>query len=268
MLQRHTSPTGVVTYISPLLSQLGVPHAFSTRLGGISQKPFDSLNLGNPNGCAIQDVTDHIRRNYRLLQQAAGCAERELLYLHQIHGAKVVRVTRDHPHDNNLKGDALVSDDPARVLSIRVADCVPILLSSDDGRTVAAVHAGWRGVIAGVVIAALDEMNRRSDLPARRVVAAIGPSIAFAAFEVGHEVIDEFERTFGPDAPVRRRADGKGYVDLRGSLIRQLRSAGVPENQINTTDCCTYAHADEFFSHRRDQGITGRMAAIIAPRWK
>jgi YfiH family protein len=266
MLQRTTSPTGVVTYISPLLSQLGIPHAFSTRLGGISQKPFDSMNLGNPNGCDIQDLTDNIRRNYRLLQQAAGCADRELLYLHQIHGAKVVRAARDRPHDNNLKGDALVSDDPGRVLSVRVADCVPILLSSDDGRTVAAVHAGWRGVIAGVVIAALDEMNRRSDLPARRIVAAIGPSIGFNAFEVGPEVVDEFERAFGPGAPARRRPDGKGHVDLRESLRRQLLSAGFCETRIDMTDRCTYVHTEEFFSHRRDKGITGRMAALIAPK--
>lgn len=266
MLQRTISPTGVVTYVSPLLQRLGVPHAFSTRLGGISRKPFDSMNLGNPNGCEIQDLRDNIRRNYRLLQEAAGCAERELLYLHQIHGAHVVRVTRDRPHDNNLKGDALVSDDPSRVLSVRIADCVPVLLSSDDGKLVAAVHAGWRGAIAVVVLAALEEMNRSSDVPAERIVAAIGPSISFAAFEVGAEVIEEFEKSFGPTAPVRRRPDGKGYVDLRESLLRQLHSAGVPENQIDTTDCCTFTHADQFFSHRRDKGITGRMAAIIAPR--
>jgi YfiH family protein len=265
MLQRTVSPTGVVTYVSPLLRQLSVPHAFSTRLGGVSRKPFDSLNLGNPNGCEIQDLRENIRKNYRLLQDAAGCADRELLYLHQIHSATVIRVTRDHPHDNNLKGDALVSDDPSRVLSVRIADCVPVLLSSDDGRIVAAVHAGWRGVIAGVALAALQEVNQTSDSSARRVVVAIGPSISFDAFEVGPEVIEQFEKSFGPDAPIRRRIDGKGHVDLRESLFRQLRSAGVPEQQIDTTDCCTFSNADEFFSHRRDKGLTGRMAAIVAP---
>ena len=266
MLQRTISPTGVVTYISPLLQRLGVPHAFSTRLGGISRKPFDSMNLGNPNGCEIQDLRDNIRRNYRLLQEAAGFADRELLYLHQVHGSHVVRVARERPHDNNLKGDALVSDDPSRVLSVRIADCVPVLLSSDDGKLVAAVHAGWRGVIAGVVLAGLEEMNRSSDVPAERIVAAIGPSISIAAFEVGAEVIAEFEKCFGPAGPFRRRPDGKGNVDLRESLFRQLRAAGVPENEIDTTDRCTFSHAEEFFSHRRDKGITGRMAAIIAPR--
>jgi YfiH family protein len=266
MLTRTISSTGVVTYFSPLLRDLGVPHAFSTRLGGISRKPFDSLNLGNPNGYDVQDLRENIHRNYRLLQDAAGCADCELVYLHQVHGRHVARVRRDQPHDNNLKGDALVGDDPRRVLSVRVADCVPLLLSGGNGRVVAAVHAGWRGVVAGVAIAALEEMNRSSDVPARRIIAAIGPSIGCDAFEVGPDVVDEFEKKLGPDAPVRRRSDGKGRVDLRESLRRQLVLAGVPAGQIDLTDRCTYSHSEEFFSHRRDKGLTGRMAAIIAPR--
>ena len=235
-------------------------------MGGVSKKPFDSLNLGNPNGCEIQDSVENIRRNYRLLFSTADCAQCEHAYLHQIHGARIVRVSRGHPHDNNLKGDALLSDDPARVLSVRVADCVPVLLGSDDGRIVAAVHAGWRGVIAGVVVAAIEELNRSHDLPATRILAAIGPSIAFGAFEVGPEVVSEFEAGFSADAPIRRRSDGKGYVDLRESLCRQLIAAGVPSEQIDTTDRCTHTHAEEFFSHRRDKTITGRMAAVISPR--
>lgn len=266
MLQRTISPEGVVTYISPLLRETGIRHAFSTRIGGVSKKPFDSLNLGNPNGCEIQDSVENIRRNYRLLFSAAGCERCEHAYLHQVHGATVVRVVRGRPHDNNLKGDALVGDDPARVMSVRVADCVPVLLGSDDGRIVAAVHAGWRGVVAGVVMAAIDEMNRWRDLPASRILAAIGPSISFDSFEVGPEVLSEFENAFGADAPIRRRSDGKGYVNLRESLHRQLISAGVPSEQIDSTDRCTHGHVEEFFSHRRDKATAGRMAAVISPR--
>jgi copper oxidase (laccase) domain-containing protein len=96
-------------------------------------------------------------------------------------------------------------------------------------------------------------------------VAAIGPSIGFDAFEVGPEVLDEFTRAFGEGALIRRHPGGKGNVNLREALRGQLVNAGVPENQIDTTDRCTHTHADEFFSHRRDKGITGRMAAIIAP---
>ncbi|HEY8750597.1 MAG TPA: peptidoglycan editing factor PgeF [Tepidisphaeraceae bacterium] len=265
MLERHTSIDGVVTYRSRLLTEIGTPHAFSTRLGGLSVKPFDSMNLGNPNGCDIQDLTERIRKNYRILLRATGLGERDWMHLHQVHGARVVRVERGKPHDNSQKADVLVGDDPNRVLSVRVADCVPVLLASDDGKLAAAVHAGWRGVIDGAAVAAMEEMNRWRDVPSSRIVAAIGPSIGFDAFDVGPEVLDEFSRVFGNNAPIRRCEDGKGYVDLREALRRQLLVAGVPEGQIDLSDRCTHTHADEFFSHRRDKGVTGRMAAVIAP---
>ena len=266
MLERSISAEGVVTYVSPLLRRVGVPHAFSTRLGGISAPPFDSLNLGNPNGCAVQDRRDNIWENYRRLQRAARCDDRALTYLHQVHSDGVRRLTRGQQFDNDTKADALVSDDPSRVLSVRVADCVPVLLSNSDGTVVAVVHAGWRGVVAGIVPNALAEMNRDGAARPDQIAAAIGPSIGFDAFEVGGEVLDEFSHVFGPDAPIRRRADGKGYVDLREGIRLQLIAAGIAPAQIDCTDRCTYRDIEEFYSYRRDAGITGRMAAIIGVR--
>ncbi len=262
MLERRTAPNGVVYYASPLLEHRGVPHAFSTRVGGSSPPPFDSFNLGNPSGCEIQDDYPRIFSHYPMLQEAAGCPRGEWCWLHQVHGPGVVRVRRGEYLDTSIKGDALVSDDPTRAITIRVADCAPVLLATADGRTVAASHAGWRGVIAGVVVATLNEMAG----PPAGVVAAIGPCIGFESFEVGSEVLDEFVRVFGPEAPVRRRDDGKGYVDLRECLRRQLVAAGLAPEHINTTDRCTFRDRAEFYSHRRDNGITGRMAAMISPR--
>lgn len=265
MLEKRICSNGLVTYISPLMRDIGVPHAFSTRIGGISPKPFDSLNLGNPNGCEIQDLRPRIRENYALLMRASGCERGKHNWLHQVHGGRVVRIAKGDDHDNDTKGDALISDDPSRVLSVRVADCVPVLLAAKDGSTVAAVHAGWRGVIAGVVTQAVRSMLA-DGTPADGVVAAIGPSISFEAFEVGGEVLEEFGRVFGETAPTAREANGKGRVDLRECLRRQLIATGLPDQQIDTTDRCTFRDREEFFSHRRDQGISGRMAAIIAPR--
>lgn len=264
MLERETSPAGVVTYFSPLLRAIGVRHAFSTRIGGTSPKPFDSLNLGNPNGCDIQDLSERIRHNYALLLAATGLSEKSHAYLHQVHGARVVHVRPGRPHNNDEKGDALVSDDPARVLSVRVADCVPVLLGTEDGRMVAAVHAGWRGVIAGVVLEAVRQMRAICSTGAQEILAAIGPSISYDNFEVGAEVLEEFSRVFGPRAAIRQEANAKGRVDLRESLRRQLLTAGIAECNIDLTDRCTYRDADEFFSHRRDKGISGRMAAVIS----
>lgn len=262
MLQRIAAENGVVFYRSPLLHDLGVPHGFSTRLGGISPPPFDSLNLGNPNGCAIQDDYEHIWSNYDRLLEAVGTVGTTLCRVHQVHADRVVRVEADRPHSPDEKADALVTDDPAGALSVRVADCVPILLASSDGRQVAAVHAGWRGVVSEVALRAIDAMG----IQPVDIRAAIGPCIGFDAFEVGPEVLDAFVSLLGDRAPIHRRDDGKGHVDLRGAVRLQLEQAGVGSAHIDSTDRCTVAHADEFFSHRRDQGVTGRMAAVIAPR--
>ena len=255
----------VVAYVSPLLRGAGVPHAFSTRLGGVSGGPFASLNLGNPAGSPQQDDPANIARNYRLLREAVGCPDRRLVFAHQVHGACVIdpadaAVTDTlYGGDELGKADAITSADAALLVSVRTADCVPVLLAAHDGRRVAAVHAGWRGVIAGVVTAAL----RQFELPAD-VIAAVGPSIGFDAFEVGPEVADVFDAAFDPDSPTRRSSDGRAHIDLRLAIERQLRSVGV--TRIDNTDRCTVAHADEFFSHRRDNGVTGRMAAVIGAR--
>ncbi len=180
MLDRIVSPDGVVFYRSARLADAGVPHAFSTRVGGISPPPFNSMNLGNPNGCGIQDDYGRIWANYRTLQAAVGCGGRELFRVHQVHGAVVARAVAGEPFDVSTKADAIISDDPSRVVSVRVADCVPVLLSTPDGRVVAAVHAGWRGVVSEVVPAALAQLRRLAQGGAisGAVIAAIGPASA------------------------------------------------------------------------------------------
>jgi YfiH family protein len=267
MLQRRSIPDGPVFYASPLLEAAGVPHAFSTRIGGISLAPFDSLNLGNPSGCERQDDDARIQENYRRLQSAIGHRDTNRCWVHQVHGAEVLDAGSPS-FQNGLKADALVTNQPGRVLAVRVADCVPILIADDTGRTVTAVHAGWRGVVAQIIPAAIRKMcDLTPSLEPHRLIAAIGPCIGFDAFEVGSDVLAEFRRVFGSDAPVSPDDDsGKGHVDLAAACRMQLLDAGLDEHRIDTTDRCTYRDAGEFFSHRRDNGVTGRMAAIISPR--
>jgi YfiH family protein len=231
----------------------------------LSPAPFDSLNLGNPSGCDVQDDYERIYENYRLLQSAIGCADRTRCWVHQVHGGAVVRAMRGESFESGAKADAIVSDDIEKIVAVRVADCVPVLLAGNDGRIVGAVHSGWRGVIAGVVPNAVSTM-RECGCEVDSIVAAIGPCIGEDAFEVGPEVVEQFERAFARDVPARRTPDGKGRVDLRRAVKTQLLRAGVSEDRIDTTDRCTYRDRDEFFSHRRDNGITGRMAALIAPK--
>ena len=166
-------------------------------------------------------------------------------------------------HDNDAKADALLTSDPARVLSVRVADCCPVLLATADGTFVAAIHAGWRGVVAGALPAALNALIKESGRSPENVFAAIGPCIGREAFEVGADVLDAFRRAFGARAPIEVRSAEKGRADIRAGLQLQLLASGVPEAQIDGTELCTVEQNDEFYSHRRDQGVTGRMAALI-----
>jgi YfiH family protein len=266
MLTRFTHPNSVVIYRSPLLASAGVPHGFSTRIGGLSAGPFDSLNLGNPNGCPVQDDEARIAGNYQRLESACGLAGRRRCFVHQVHGSGVATVKSARGFDNSEKADALMTADPDAILSIRVADCVPILLATADGAHVAAVHAGWRGVVAGVIHQTITAMKTYSP---SSLLAAIGPCISQKAFEVGPEVAAEFTRLFDDKAPILWPANdslAKPHIDLRQAVKLQLMAAGLLEDQIDTTDRCTFKDSDEFFSHRRENGITGRMAAIIGIR--
>jgi hypothetical protein len=255
-----------VHYTSPLLTAAGVRHAFSTRIGGVSPPPFDSLNLGNPSG-GTQDDWSRIYENYRRLQSAIDCPSHNRLWVHQIHGAGVAVARRDADFECGLRADAIVCDDPSRLVAVRTADCLPVLIATTDGSLVAAVHAGWRGVIAGVVPAAMIAMQSIRSIRPASLLAVIGPGIGPDAFEVGPEVVGAFQTRFPGKPFLWRHADNaRSTIDLPAAVACQLKEAGLTDRQIDRADMCTFTRRDEFFSHRRDRGVTGRMAAMIAAR--
>jgi YfiH family protein len=258
VLIRQNATNGVVLYTSSLLGAIGVSHGFATRIGGVSKPPFDSLNLGNPPG-STRDDDSNVAENLDRLRIAAGLGDRRRNWIRQVHGNHVA-IARDASFENGSQADAIVSDDASAYLLVRVADCVPILLSTPDGKAVAAVHAGWRGVVAEVVPAAVRSLAGLAEIPLQQIIAAIGPCITHKFFEVGPEVVTQFVALFGQSP---RWADR--HVDLPEAVATQLRSCGISNAQIDRTDRCTARDRDEFFSHRRDHGVTGRMAAVIAP---
>ena len=268
---------------SPALAALGVPHGFSTRHGGHSSGIFASLNFGNPGDLPAdrRDPPGNIRSNWGVLASsigrempaaAQGLGERRVVEVHQVHGAAVcvVRAGRPAPSDvagQDTKADAIVTDDPGRFVAIRVADCAPVLIASGDGDIVAAIHAGWRGVVAGAAAAAINEMKAvGADPGAMR--AAVGPCIRADAFEVGPDVAAEFQRVFGAGTPHIRPASAheKSLVDLKGAIRQQLLACGLASSNVDVLPYCTVRDGADFFSHRREKGLTGRMVGIIGPK--
>jgi hypothetical protein len=266
MLERIRADNGVVFHRSPLLRQIGVLHGFSTRIGGISPPPFDTLNLGNPSGPGRKDDQAHITANAARFGDAIECSDHRPCWVHQVHGCGVVGMPAEAAEfKNGQPADAMVSRAAGRLLTVRTADCVPLLLAAPDGAVVAAVHAGWRGIVAGVIPAAVAALTAEAGNPAGELLAAIGPCIGLDAFEVGPEVLAAFRGVFGPRAPLRTLPNGKGQLDLREAAMLQALGVGLSRHRIDVCDRCTFRDADEFFSHRRDRGLTGRMVAAIAP---
>lgn len=266
MIRRIEHQNGLVTYQSDLLHEAGVRHAFTTRIGGVSSPPYDTLNLGYLTKEIAPDNNTDVAENFRRLRRVVGLERYMRVQVRQVHGAGVYTATvrpqrlRDAP-----PADAIIGDVRGTMLTIRTADCVPLLLGSRDGRVVAAVHAGWRGIIAGVVDAAIQAMRGRFAVEPSELIAAIGPCIGVEAFEVGEEVAAEFDRAVLA-AAVDRKGRARPHINLSAAVAMQLARCGLDEANIEQAGRCTSENREEFFSHRRDRGVTGRMAAVAAVR--
>jgi YfiH family protein len=246
----------------------GVKAAFTTRSGGQSRPPYDSLNLGTHVGDALADV----QANRALLQRALGVRP---VFLEQVHGTAVQRLQADTP--DGTVADACLGSQPGLACTIMVADCLPILLCDTRGRWVAAAHAGWRGLAGqggvGVVestLAAIYAQNKalahvESTRAAPEIIAWLGPCIGPTAFEVGAEVRQAFVEVIPAAADCFVAAPGGKWLANLPALARQrLQAAGVDAVYGNdgSTPWCTVSNASRFFSHRRDR-VSGRLAACI-----
>jgi len=277
VLQRVEHENGLVTYQSPLLAGAGVVHAFSTRLGGVSDGPYESLNLAWLGKTKSTDANMSISENFRRLRAAIGCQRMPRAEVRQVHGACVWQVAaKPMLPDQAPQADAIFTDLPARMVTIRTADCVPILLASRDGRVVGGVHAGWRGVVAGVVGAAVSKFHDSLRVPPGNLIGAIGPAISGEQYEVGLEVFEAFEPLDLHEQIFKPSNNPQRYMlDLPRACRLLLQRAGLPAKAIDCTDRCTYRDRDEFFSYRRTCHETpaseenarpriGQMAAVIA----
>jgi polyphenol oxidase len=246
---------------SALLGEAGFRHAFFTREGGVSNGPFESLNFSS----AVGDEPEAVASNLRLAAGALGVDVVHLCFPSQVHEASVLELYGDETAAQVLcrTADAVVSAHPNVACAIRIADCVPILLADPLTGRVAAIHAGWRGLVRGVIGASAEALGGE---PSTWLVA-IGPHIRVGAFEVSEDVAAEIEAVC-PGADCALRAPGrKPHIDLSRVARWQLQQLGVPDKQVEVLAGCTHAEPRRFFSFRRDGRISGRhLAAIVARR--
>lgn len=255
---------------SRVLTAAGFTHGFSTRLGGASAPPFDTLNLQSLEANATiadassRDGEHSIRENHVRFHAAVGLRRDAVVAdVSQVHGCSVARA--GDALKARVRGDAVTSARGGCAVLIRVADCVPVLIGDPRTGAVAAVHAGWRGVVAGVVPAAFVAL-RELRVDPRTCVAAIGPCISAAHFEIGPEVADELVRADLAECVVAPGIHGpKHHADLVRAVRLQLERCGVARASIDADPPCTYGDRARFFSYRRDGARSGRLAALIAP---
>lgn len=221
--------------------------AMTTRTGGVSRGRYASLNLAIHVGDDQAAVVENRRRVSAALRLPS-----EPGWLEQVHGARVVAL----PATATGPADASVAFTPGAVCAVLVADCLPVILASEEGDRLAVVHAGWRGLAAGVVEAAIAALA----CDPRKLVAWLGPAIGPQAFEVGDEVRAEFvSQDAACDADFRPSRDGRWLADLPALARRRLAACGV--RSVHGGDLCTHSDPARFYSYRRD-GATGRMAAL------
>lgn len=254
--------TQVVTF-----PHLSLKHGCSTRVGGVSAAPFDTLNLG----FTVDDEPSAVWENRRRFGECLGVDQLPPL-LSMTHGKDVARVERKPPTPVDLSratrplysADACITDQPEVPLSLTVADCVPVLFHDPVARCIGLAHAGWRGTVAGIVSETVKAMGEAYGSKPEDVLVGIGPSIGPQAFEVGPEVVAEFRDAF-PDQPdlISELSSGKALIDLWSANAVMAARAGVPKANVMVSGWCTVTYPELFFSHRRDRGRTGRLLAGI-----
>ncbi len=251
------------TLHSPLLRESGFQHAFFTRHGGVSEGPYATLNFSK----AVGDEPDRVQENLRRAADALAVEPARLYFLSQVHGTTTITLQGEEDREAVLhtRGDAVLSRAAGVACGVRTADCVPILVGDRQSGAALAIHAGWRGTVAGIVPAALEEL-RRSVGATGDLVAAIGPHISVLAFEVGEEVARELSAACPLEGVVDRSRGPRPHGDLRKIVRWQLTQQGLAEAAIDDVMGCTVSEPERFFSYRRDGRHSGRHLSAIVPR--
>ncbi|MEO6902092.1 MAG: peptidoglycan editing factor PgeF [Bacteroidia bacterium] len=224
----------------------------STRLGGVSQAPFNYMNLG----LSVNDEKENVIKNRALFFDALGINTQQLVLSKQVHGNKVYVANAPAIVEGY---DAIVTNKKNVFAVVSIADCTPVLIYDEKNNAVAAIHAGWKGTVAKIVTNTLQTMQENYGTKGADCKAYIGACIGYENFEVGVEVATFFSNTFKRYNSEKQ----KWFVDLKNTNKLQLLDFGLLPENIEVTVYCTVTNNDLFFSHRKENGKTGRMMAVI-----
>lgn len=262
--------SGEFPYLSyPLLEQTGiVKHCFTTRLGGVSEGIFESLNLSFSRG----DQREAVEENFRRVSQALGTEYSNFVFTDQTHTVNVRRVamedagkglTRERGYSDV---DGLITNEPGLVLSTFYADCVPLYFVDTKKRAIGLSHSGWRGTVKRMGRVTLEAMRREFGTEPEDVICAIGPSICQDCYEVSEDVAAEFMREFSSHSEefLQDKGNGKYQLDLWRANEMILREAGIKPEHLSVTDLCTCCNEKILFSHRASQGKRGNLGAFLS----
>lgn len=242
-----------------------VKTCFSTRIGGVSTGGYHALNTGLKSG----DDILNIRRNIDLLCYAAGFNTENMVFSDQVHGNNVRIAGREDIGKGAVRSsdirqvDALVTGDKNTAICIFTADCIPVFLYDFERNVAALCHAGWRGIINGIIAKTIDIMSSSFNSNPCCIKAAIGPSIGPCCFEVGEDVAGVFKMHFKDTEGILLYSGGKSFINLQSAARKQLMGSGVRDNNIIESGLCTSCNDNMFFSYRRDGSKTGRMISIM-----
>ncbi|MBP2635678.1 MAG: Polyphenol oxidase [Firmicutes bacterium] len=248
-------------------AEAGIKHGVSTRLGGCSNPPFASLNLG----LHVNDDPNAVWHNRQLFCKAVGLSADKAVTAEQIHGDAVKLVTAadagcgSQYYDTAIKGtDALVTNTPGLPLMLFFADCVPVLIADPVSRAIGISHAGWKGTVAKIAQKTILAMQQHFNTKPGDCLVGIGPAIGPCCYEVDEAVINKLKTGFSRWEDLVDPRQGRWLLNLWEANREQLKEIGVMDNNITVSQVCTAENSQIFFSHRTENGQTGRFGAIIS----
>ncbi len=262
-----TVKQGKISYLQPSWVDSEVMVAgFTTRNGGSSRPPFNSLNLGFNSG----DNETQVESNRAAFARAFDLEPHLLLTVNQVHGSEILVIDQPNPevsHFLRVDSDAIITNRRNIMIGILVADCFPVILFDKTCGVAAVVHLGWRGTATGLLGRTVNAMQEMFGCQPDNLCAAIGPGIGAHNYEVDRPVRDAFRQGVGQWERISQEVSlGHWQVDLRQSCLLQLDAAGVHRQRIEMVEDCTCCHKETFFSYRRDQGRTGRQMGFVLLR--